>query len=188
MYRLVLSCHPAFLRLGLQREGGGRQTWDRKLRASESLPWAPLSSTPLSCVRAKSCPTRCNFMDCSLPGSSVHILSRQEYWSGLPCPPPGDLPHLGIKPAYLTSAALAGRFFPGGSDSKASACNAGDPGLIPGSGRCPGEGNGNPLGYSCLENPRDRGAYSPWGCTESDTAHRVYFQFSLSFILSYEYS
>jgi len=46
----------------------------------------------------------------------------------------------------------------GGSDGKASACNAGDPSLIPGSGRAPGEGNGNPLQYSCLENSRDRGA------------------------------
>ena len=46
--------------------------------------------------------------------------------------------------------------FPGGSDSKASACNVGDPGLIPGSGRSPGEGNGNPLQHSCLENPMDR--------------------------------
>ena len=48
--------------------------------------------------------------------------------------------------------------FPDGSDSKASACNAGDLGLIPGSGRSPGEGNGNPLQHSCLENPMDRGA------------------------------
>ena len=48
--------------------------------------------------------------------------------------------------------------FPGGSDGKASACNAGDPGLIPGLGRSPGEGNGNPLQYSCLENPMDGGA------------------------------
>ena len=48
--------------------------------------------------------------------------------------------------------------FPGGSDGKASACNAGDPGSIPGSGRSPGEGNGNPLQHSCLENPVDRGA------------------------------
>ena len=46
----------------------------------------------------------------------------------------------------------------GGSDSKASACNAGDLGLIPGSGRPPGEGNGNPLQHSCLENPMDGGA------------------------------
>ena len=50
-------------------------------------------------------------------------------------------------------------FFPGGSDSKASAYNAGDPGSIPGSGRSPAEGNGNPLQYSCLENPRVREAW-----------------------------
>ena len=45
--------------------------------------------------------------------------------------------------------------FPGGSEVKVSASNAGDPGSIPGSGRFPGEGNGNPLQYSCLENPMD---------------------------------
>ena len=62
--------------------------------------------------------------------------------------------------------------FPGGSDGEESACNAEDPGLIPGSGRSPGEGNGNPLQYPCLENPVDRGAwraavyYSPWGYKE----------------------
>ena len=48
--------------------------------------------------------------------------------------------------------------FPAGSDGKASACNAGDPGSIPGLGRCPGERNGNPLQHSCLENPMDGGA------------------------------
>ena len=61
--------------------------------------------------------------------------------------------------------------FPGGSDGKESACGAGDLGLIPGSGRSPGGGHGNPLQYSCLENPMDRG---PWqatvlGVTESQT-------------------
>ena len=45
--------------------------------------------------------------------------------------------------------------FPGGSEVKASASNVGDPGSIPGSGRSPGEGNGNPFQYSCLENPMD---------------------------------
>ena len=45
--------------------------------------------------------------------------------------------------------------FPGGSENKASAYNAGDPGSVSGLGRCPGEGNGNPLQYSCLENPMD---------------------------------
>ena len=48
--------------------------------------------------------------------------------------------------------------FPGSSDAKASAYNAGDPGSIPGLGRSPGEGNGNPLQYSCLENPMAREA------------------------------
>ena len=49
--------------------------------------------------------------------------------------------------------------FPGGSDGKASAYNAGDPGSIPGQGRSPGEGNGNPLQYSCLETPMDGGTW-----------------------------
>ena len=49
--------------------------------------------------------------------------------------------------------------FPGGSDSKESACNAGNLSLIPGFVRSPGEGNGNPLQYSCLENSMDSGAY-----------------------------
>ena len=50
-------------------------------------------------------------------------------------------------------------YFPGGSDGKASVYNVGDRGLIPGSGRSPGEGNGNLLQYYCLENPMDRGAW-----------------------------
>ena len=49
--------------------------------------------------------------------------------------------------------------FPGGSDSKASACNAGNLGSIPRLGKCPGGGQSNPLQYSCLENPRDGGAW-----------------------------
>ena len=57
--------------------------------------------------------------------------------------------------------------FPGGSDGKESACSVGDPGSIPGSGRSPGEGNGNPLQYSCLENPMDRGA---WQATVHEAA------------------
>ena len=50
-------------------------------------------------------------------------------------------------------------FFPGGSNGKESACNAGDPGSIPGSGRSPRDGNGNPLQCSYLENPLDGGAW-----------------------------
>ena len=54
----------------------------------------------------QSCLTLCDPMDCNAPGSSVHGIPRQEYWNGLPCPPPGDLPDLlgpGIKPASSTS-------------------------------------------------------------------------------------
>ena len=64
-------------------------------------------------------------------------------------------------------------FFPGGSDGKESTCSVQDPGSIPGLGRSLGEGNGNPLQNSCLQNPMGRGAwwavYSPWGRRESDT-------------------
>ena len=54
---------------------------------------------------------------------------------------------------------LGKRGFPDGSVGKESTCSAGNPSLIPGSRRSPGEGNGNPLQYSCLKNPRDRGAW-----------------------------
>ena len=57
----------------------------------------------------------------------------------------------------LLSGAIGG--FPGDSDSKVSACNEGDLALIPWSGRSPGEGNDNPLQYSCLENPMDGGTW-----------------------------
>ena len=70
--------------------------------------------------------------------------SRQEYWSGLPFPSPVKV--------------LGEAYFPGGSDGKASAYNARDLGSILGSGRSPGEGNGDPL-QSCLENPMDGGAW-----------------------------
>ena len=64
---------------------------------------------------------------------------------------------------------------PGGSDSKESICNAGDLGSIPGLGRSPGRGHGNPLQYSCLENPhgqRSLAGYTPWGHKESDMTER----------------
>ena len=71
--------------------------------------------------------------------------------------------------------------FPGGSEGKVSACNAGDLGSILGSGRPPGEGNGNPLQYSCLENSMERCLvdYSPWDHKESDTTERVHFNLTL---------
>ncbi|CAI9155877.1 unnamed protein product [Rangifer tarandus platyrhynchus] len=64
--------------------------------------------------------------------------------------------------------------FSGGSGGKESVYNAGDLGLIPVSGRFPGEGNGNPLQYSCLENPMDRGAWCPWGRKELDMTEQIH--------------
>ena len=72
-----------------------------------------------------------------------------------------NIPSGALRDQGLDHLRSGGRFlkvFPGGSEGKASACNVGDPGLIPGSGRSPGEGNGNPLQYSCLEDPMDRDA------------------------------
>ena len=74
--------------------------------------------------------------------------------------------------------------FPGGSDDKESVCNAGDLGLIPGSGRFPGEGYGNPLQYSCLGNPMDRGVWqAPWGCKESDVTEFLFYILAFSFFI-----
>ena len=66
--------------------------------------------------------------------------------------------------------------FPGGSDGKESFCSVGDLRSIPGLGRPPGGGHGNPLQYSCLENPhgqRSLVSYSPWGHKESDMTERL---------------
>ena len=68
--------------------------------------------------------------------------------------------------------------FPGGSDSKVSAYNAGDPGSIPGLGRSLGEGNGNTLQYTCLEKShgwRSLVGYSPWGHKEADMTKQFHF-------------
>ena len=77
--------------------------------------------------------------------------------------------------------------FPGGSNGKESAYNAGDTSSIPGSGRSSGEENGNPLQYSCLENPWDRGA---WGATghgvtkESNTTAQLTLSLHFHFIIN----
>ena len=66
--------------------------------------------------------------------------------------------------------------FPDSSVGKRSACNAGEPSLIPGLGRSPGGGMGYPFQYSCPENPygqRSLADYSPWGCKELDTTERL---------------
>ena len=128
---------------------------------------------------------------CQVPLSME--FSRQEDWSGLPFSSPRDLPDSGIKPAF---PAIAGRFFtteapgqpiyvisgllfvfplhwglPYSSEGKEFACNLGDLGSIAGSGRYPGDENGNPLQYSCLENSIDRGAWraTVYGVAKSQT-------------------
>ena len=84
---------------------------------------------------------------------------------------------MGDGPAKINSS-FGNKGFPGGTEEKNLPANAGDAGLIPGSGRSPGEENGNLLQYACLENSMDKGAwwstYSAWGCKESDmTEHRT---------------
>ena len=79
----------------------------------------------------------------------------------------------------LTGNHISPRGFPGGSDSKVSACNMGDSGLTPGWGRSPGEGNVNPLQYSCLEfqEQRSLAGYSPWSRKESDMSEQLTLPF-----------
>ena len=99
----------------------------------------------------QSYPTLYDPMDCSLLGSFAHgiLQARILEWVAMPS-------------SRASSQSRA--------QSQVS-CNAGDVGSIPGSGRCPGRGHGNPLQYSCLENPWARSlvGYIPWGCKESDT-------------------
>ena len=90
-------------------------------------------------------------LKCHLP-SHFHVISLHAHTHT------HTLSFLPLFPSLFTSLILT-MDFPGGSDCKASAYNAGDMGSIHGSGKSPGEGNGNPLQYSCLENPMDREAW-----------------------------
>ena len=72
---------------------------------------------------------------------------------------PDGLPSMGSQSRTRLKRLIRSSTFTSDSDGKESACNVGDPGLIPGSGRSPGDGNGTPLQYSGLENPMDRGAW-----------------------------
>ena len=134
-------------RMSLEGTDSKFQLWSFNI--SESL------SLPIRSGQGTACP----------PSWSIHGVSDpQDVTRGLCCilPPPVQV--------YILKGVLMVRDFPCGSDSKKSSCNAGDLGSIPGSGRSPGEGNGNPLQYSCLENPMDRGAWraTVHGIAESD--------------------
>ena len=102
-----------------------------------------------------------------------------------------------VKGTQVNQVRLLITDFPGGSNGKASACNVGDQGSIPGMRRSSGEGNGNPLQYPCLENPRDRRAWyaTVQGVAKSDTTKRLsthmvkYWDFLFIFlvIVTHEY-
>ena len=111
-----------------------------------------------------------NYSHCSHSPLCTALLLRSSWWS-----------------FFLLNGSLKYYLgFPGGLEVKASACNAGNLGSTPGSGRSPGEGNGNPLQYSCLENPTDGGA---WWATVHGVAKRwtrlsdFTFAFKISFFL-----
>ena len=142
----------------------------------------------------QSCPTLCGSVRIAYQAPSSMGFSRQEYWSGLQFPSPGDLPNPGIKPGYPSLEADALTSEPPGKIwylkdwlnrkslnsyasiwwtlvscySEESTCNVGLAVSIPGSERSPGEGNCNPLQYSGLGNPMDRGA---WRATEHAHTH-----------------
>ena len=98
---LVFRVAPSVRRSGLERdEVKSPASWLFSLRSLFQLldPLASADSIAVCVVVAQSCPTLCNPVDCSPPGSSVHGIPRQEYWSGLPCTPLGDLPNSRIEP------------------------------------------------------------------------------------------
>ena len=130
-----------------------KQTRNRPWGLLTGFSWLPASLTLLKYQWLARLPLRClsshTTSHLSL-SSSCHHSSPPHQQKGLndtllPCQP---------FPLFFSSQKC-----PGGSDGEESACNVGDPGLIPGLGRSPGEGNAYPLQYSCLENPMDRGAW-----------------------------
>ena len=99
-----------------------------------------LTHPPTYAFADSSKPSNCRFQNCGIPlRSSIPVQHSRD---------PGFSLILGRVSTFTL-----------GWEGKASVCNAGDPGSIPGLGRDPGEGNGNPLQYFCLENPMDRGAW-----------------------------
>ena len=141
----------------------------------------------LSCARLFGTPWT---VACQAPLSMGFF--RQEYWSGLPCPLPGDHPNPGIKPRSPSLQAISlpaepqGKWYiiniicvqsglPRQLCGEEYACQCRDVSSIPGSGRFPGEGNGNPLQYSCLGNHGQRSLVgcSPSACKDSDMTQRL---------------
>ena len=127
------------------------------------------------------CPRRIN--DILLVDGDRKLRAKEAEWT--PLVTSSLISHPTSNPPFLSTllyliVCLAALHFPGGSDGKASVYNEGDLGSIPGSGRFRGEGNGNPLQYSCLENPMDGGAWCrllSMGRKKSGTTDRLHFHF-----------
>ena len=103
----------------------------------------------------------CNSLQCHYYGSlyCLIVLANLEDEFKIASCPENTLPALPMLSQQGLPSISKSFGFPGSSVNKESACNVGDPGSIPGSGRSSGEGNGNRLQYSCLENPMDRGVW-----------------------------
>ena len=156
MKSLGFPCGSAVKRIHWQCRRPGFNPWDGKISwRREGLP------TPVFWLE--------NSMDCI-----VHGVAESDTTERLSLSP--ILWEIRKKNPYLAKiikgSLLSPWGFPGGSDGKQSACNVRDPGLIPGSGISPREGNGNTLQYSCLESSTDKGD-SPWALKESDTTERL---------------
>ena len=95
----------------------GLWAFTRRCRSSASARTPPPGMNAQESV-TQPCPTLCDPMDCSPPGSSVHGILRQEYWRGLPCPPPGDFPDPGIKPRSPSSQQMLYHLSHSGSPGK----------------------------------------------------------------------
>ena len=105
----------------------------------------------------------------------VRKISWRRKWQLTPVFLPGEFHRQRSLAGYNFRVEHFGGFL-GGSDGKESTCNVGDLASIPGLGRSPGGGHGNPLRYSCLENPhglRSLEGYSPWGCKELNTTEQL---------------
>ena len=122
-------------------------------------------SFPLGCVSPQSCPTLATPWTVARQVPLSMGFSRQEYWSGPPFPSPGESSRPRDRTGVSSVSCIGRRVFflyhehhlgfPRGSACEEPACNAGDPGSIPGLGRSLGEGKGHPLQYSGLENSMD---------------------------------